>query len=159
MTQIRDLPTVPFPVGFSATTITVTSLVRRTTVFWISSHFSHSWVWSRASTLLHLASNPSTWFFFIWHEADQEHIPRKNIDILLSHHCTSRWMSLLAGLYRRNFSWSSSTLATWWEEPTHWKRPWCWERLRAGGEGGGRGWDGWMAPPTLRTRIWANCGS
>ena len=25
--------------------------------------------------------------------------------------------------------------ATWWEEPTHWKRPWCWERLRAGGEG------------------------
>ena len=32
--------------------------------------------------------------------------------------------------------------ATWWEEPTHWKRPWCWERLRAGGEGGDRGWDG-----------------
>ena len=28
-------------------------------------------------------------------------------------------------------------------EPTHWKRPWCWERLRAGGEGGNRGWDGW----------------
>ena len=31
--------------------------------------------------------------------------------------------------------------ATWWEEPTHWKRPWCWERLRAGGEGGDRRWD------------------
>ena len=27
---------------------------------------------------------------------------------------------------------------------THWKRPWCWERLRAGGEGDDRGWDGWM---------------
>ena len=26
-------------------------------------------------------------------------------------------------------------LATWCEELTHWKRPWCWERLRAGGEG------------------------
>ena len=25
--------------------------------------------------------------------------------------------------------------------PTHWKRFWCWERLRAGGEGGNRGWD------------------
>ena len=25
-----------------------------------------------------------------------------------------------------------------------WKRPWCWERLRAGGEGDDRGWDGWM---------------
>ena len=37
--------------------------------------------------------------------------------------------------------------ATWCEEPTHWKRPWCWERLREG-EGGERGWDGWMASPT-----------
>ena len=32
------------------------------------------------------------------------------------------------------WSWSSNTLATWWEEPTHWKRPWCWERLKARGE-------------------------
>ena len=31
------------------------------------------------------------------------------------------------------WSWSASTLATWCEELTHWKRPWCWERLRAGG--------------------------
>ena len=34
------------------------------------------------------------------------------------------------------------------KEPTHWKRPWCWERLRAGLEGGNRGWDGGMASPT-----------
>ena len=33
------------------------------------------------------------------------------------------------------WSWSSNTLATWCEELTHWKRPWCWERLRTGGEG------------------------
>ena len=39
---------------------------------------------------------------------------------------------------------------------THWKRPWCWERLRAGGEGGSRGWDGCMASPTQRTWVWAN---
>ena len=32
---------------------------------------------------------------------------------------------------------------------THQKRPWCWERLRAGGEGDGRGWHGWMASPTI----------
>ena len=31
---------------------------------------------------------------------------------------------------------------------THWKRPWCWEELGAGGEGDNRGWDGWMASPT-----------
>ena len=30
------------------------------------------------------------------------------------------------------WSWSSNTLATWWEKQTHWKRPRCWERLRAG---------------------------
>ena len=27
---------------------------------------------------------------------------------------------------------------------THWKRLWCWGRLRAGGEGDDRGWDGWI---------------
>ena len=35
---------------------------------------------------------------------------------------------------------SFNTLATWCKEPTHWKRSWCWERLRAGGEGDDRGW-------------------
>ena len=40
---------------------------------------------------------------------------------------------------------SSNTLTTWCEELTHCKRPWCWERLRARGEAGNRGWDGWMA--------------
>ena len=50
------------------------------------------------------------------------------------------------------------TLATSCEEPTHWKRPWCWERLRAGGEGDDRGWDGWMASPTQCTWVWAGSG-
>ena len=38
-------------------------------------------------------------------------------------------------------SWNSNTLATWCEEMTHWKRSWCWERLKAGGERDNRGWD------------------
>ena len=46
----------------------------------------------------------------------------------------------------------------WCEELTHWKRPWCWERLRAGGEGDDRGWDGWMTSPTQWTWVWANSG-
>ena len=57
------------------------------------------------------------------------------------------------------WSWNSYTLATWWEELTHWKRPWCWERLKAGGEGDDRGWDGWMASPTPWTWVWASFGS
>ena len=38
-------------------------------------------------------------------------------------------------------------------------RLWCWERLRAEGEGDDRGWDGWMASPTQSTRVWVNSGS
>ena len=39
---------------------------------------------------------------------------------------------------------------------THLKRPWCWERLKAGGEGDDRGWDGWMASSTQWTWVWVN---
>ena len=39
------------------------------------------------------------------------------------------------------------------------ERLWCWERLRAGGEGDNRGWDGWMASPTWWTWVWASSGS
>ena len=39
----------------------------------------------------------------------------------------------------------------WSEELTHLKKPWCWERLKAGGEGDDRGWDGWVASPILWT--------
>ena len=51
------------------------------------------------------------------------------------------------------------TLATWCEELTHWKRPWFWDRLRAGGEGDDRRWDGWMASPTWWTWVWTSSKS
>ena len=51
------------------------------------------------------------------------------------------------------WSWNSNTLATWCEELIHWKRFWCWERLKAGGEGDDRGWDGWMASLTRWTWV------
>ena len=57
------------------------------------------------------------------------------------------------------WSWNSNTLATWWEELTHWKRPWCWERLKAGGKGDDRWWDGWMAWPTGWMWVWASSRS
>ena len=61
----------------------------------------------------------------------------------------------------KDWCWSrnSNTLATWCEELTHLKRPWCWERLRTGGEGNGRGWDGWMASLTQWTWVWLDSGS
>ena len=44
------------------------------------------------------------------------------------------------------------------KELSHWKSPWCWERLKAKGERGGRGCEGWMASPTQWTWVWANSG-
>ena len=55
------------------------------------------------------------------------------------------------------WSWNSNTLATWCEELIHWKRPWCWERLKVGGEGNDRGWDSWMTSLTWWT--WASSRS
>ena len=52
------------------------------------------------------------------------------------------------------WSWHSNTLATWCEKLTRLKRPWCWERFRAGGEGDDRGCDGWNASPTQWTWVW-----
>ena len=54
--------------------------------------------------------------------------------------------------------WSSNTLATWCKQPIHWKIPWCWEKLRAGGEGDDRGWDGWMASLTQWTGVGTSSG-
>ena len=52
------------------------------------------------------------------------------------------------------WSWNSNNMATWYKELTH-----CWERLKAGGEGDNRGWDGWMTSPTRWTWVWASSGS
>ena len=64
-------------------------------------------------------------------------------------------ISSVLGVHWKDWCWicSSNTLATWCKELTHLKRPWCWERLRAGGEGDDRGWDGWMASLTEWTWI------
>ena len=56
------------------------------------------------------------------------------------------------------WSWNSKILATWWEELTHLKRPWCWERLMAGREGDDRGWDSWLVLLARWTWVWVNSG-
>ena len=51
------------------------------------------------------------------------------------------------------WSWNSNTLAPWWQEWSHLKRPWCWQRLSAG-EMDGRGWDGWIVSLTQWPWVW-----
>ena len=62
---------------------------------------------------------------------------------LLSVFWTARWSNqsvlkeINLNIYLKDWcwSWSSNTLAIWYEELTCWKRPWCWERLKANGKG------------------------
>ena len=74
-------------------------------------------------------------------------------------------LSILKEILTINIVWkdwcwcrSSNTLATWYKEPTHWKRLCCWERLKAEGEGSGRGWEGQIASMTQWIWIRENSG-
>ena len=71
------------------------------------------------------------------------------------------WRRSVLGVHWKDWcwSWNSNILATWCEGLTHMKRPWCWERLKAGGEGDNRGWDGWMASLTQWTWVCVDSGS
>ena len=51
--------------------------------------------------------------------------------------------------------WSSSILVIWGKQ-THWKSPWCLERLRTEGEEGIKGWDGWTASLMQWMWTWAS---
>ena len=69
------------------------------------------------------------------------------------------WRRSVLGVHLKDWCWNSSPLATSCEKLTHWKRPRCWERLKVGGEGDDRGWDGWMASLTQWTWVWVDSGS
>ena len=75
---------------------------------------------------------------------------RSNQSILKKSVLNIRW---------KDGSWSSNMLATWYKKLTHLKRPWCWKRLKAGGEGDDRRWDDWMASLSWWTWVWASFGS
>ena len=81
-------------------------------------------------------------------------------------------VSLIAGGFFTSWATTEANTSTWIQTPKSWlswywelslvspkKRPWCWERLRAGGEGDDRGWAGWMESLTQRTWVWVDSGS
>ena len=72
-----------------------------------------------------------------------------------------KWLSSSSSNHWKDWcwSWNSNTLTTSCKELTHWKRPWCWEGLGAGGEGDNRGWDGWMASLTRWAWVWVKSRS
>ena len=99
---------------------------------------SHVWTWE----LDHEESwEPTNWCFWTVVLASLLRV----LGLQGDKSCQSLRKSVLNILWKDWYwSWSSNTLATWCKQLTHLKRPWCWERLRAGGDGDDRGWDGWM---------------
>ena len=81
----------------------------------------------------------------------------KRLDLIDS----QSWRKSVLNINWKGLHWSqnSDTWATWCEKLTHWKRPWCWERLKAGGEGDNRGWNGWMVSLTQWTWVWVRSRS
>ena len=63
------------------------------------------------------------------------------------------WCAAVHGVAKSRTRLSNWTELNWFRELMHLKRPWCWERLKVGGEGDNRGWDGWMASLTCWTWI------
>ena len=58
---------------------------------------------------------------------------------------------------RKSWTWLGNwTKLNWCKHTAYWKSPWCWERLRAEGDEGIRGWDGWTASPMQWTWTWVN---
>ena len=115
------------------------------------------WIWE----LDHKGSwAPKSWCFWMWCWRRLLRVPwtsrRSNQSILKE---ISPLYSLEGLMLKLMLKPLANPLATWCEELTHLKRPWCWKRLKAGGEGDDRGWDGWMAPPTLWTWVWVSSGS
>ena len=67
---------------------------------------------------------------------------------------------IVLGVHWKDWCWSWNPIL-WSPGANSWllKRSWCWERLRAGGEGNDRGWDFWMALPTQWIWVWVDSGS
>ena len=85
----------------------------------------------------------------------------KTLETGLKDPTSPSWSKSVLNIHWKDWccSWNPNTLATWCKVLSHWKRPWCWERLTAGGERDYRGWDCWMASLTWWTRVWVGSGS
>ena len=76
----------------------------------------------------------SFFFFLMYNNMNQLYVY-----IYLGFQNSQSYKKSILNIHWKDWCWSSNIWATWWEEPTHWQRPWCLGRFRAGGEGGERG--------------------
>ena len=114
---------------------------------------SHIWIWDLEGEEIWVLKNWCFWTMVLGKTLESSWTARKSNQSILKEiipGCSLEGLMLNMKL---------NTLATSSKELTHWKRPWCWEELGAGGEGDDRGWDGWMASPTQWTWVGVDSGS
>ena len=114
---------------------------------------SHVWMWELNFKESWVLKNWCFWTMVL-EKAPESPLECKEIN-------QSILKEIILGVHWKNWcwSWNSNTLATWCEGLTHLRRPWCWEGLRASGEGNNRGLDGWLASSTPWTWVWVDSGS
>ena len=115
----------------------------------------HVWMWELD---YNQSWAPKNWCFELWCWRRLLRVPwiaRRSYQSILKEYSG---LIIHWSIHWKDWCWNSNTLATWCGELTNLKRPWCWERLKAAGEGDYRGWDGWMASLTWRTWVWVGSG-
>ena len=114
---------------------------------------SHVWMWE----LDHKENGaPKNWCF--WTVVLKQTLNRVTWTAI--DQTSQSWRKSVLNTHWKDWSWgwSSNIWATWYEELTHWKRSWCWERLKAR-EGDDRGLDGGMASSARWTWVWTGSES
>ena len=137
--EICPLRNIPISAHLSVTTVAISILWTK-----LQCHHDHSFWWETEAQKgldnLFKTTHTGLWHFWTVVLGKTLESPLDCKDIQPVHPKGK----LVLNIHWKDRCWSSNTLATWWEQLTHWKRPRCWERLKAQEEGERR-WDGWIA--------------
>ena len=160
--SLQSCPTLCDPIDGSPPGSPAPGILQARTLEWVTISFSNAWKWRVKVKSCLTLSDPMDYSLpgSSIHRIFQARVLEWGA---IAFSGLAARKALIIGSYNtlnihwKDWCWSSNTLATRCEEQTHWKRPWCWERLRAEGEGNDR-WDGWMSSPTQWTWVWANSG-
>ena len=115
---------------------------------------SYVWMWELDHKESWMPKNCCFWTVVLEKKTLESLLDCKEIKPISPESGNQSWMFIA-----RTDSKAGAPIFWGWKELTLWERPWCWERLKAGGERDNRGWDGWMVSPTQWTWIWVNSGS
>ena len=117
-----------------------------------SSNFSGSHIWMWELNYKESWASKNWWFWTVMLEKTLDSLLNRKEIQPVTPKGNQSWIFI--GRTDAEASWNCNPLAIWCEDLTPWKRLWCWERLKTGGEGDDRRWEGWMAPRAQWAWVW-----